>query len=215
MPSIEGIKLKSKRFYFRLTSKHRRNRLKNESFSIISNNCWGGFVYQSYGIKYSSPTIGLYFMADDYIKFLSNIHFYLSLDLKFIEPTKSKYYQEKKSEKRFGNYPIGLLGDVEIFFLHYNSSKEAQSKWNRRVALINFEKLLVKFNDQNGCRREHFEKFEKLDFKNKICFVSNQNVEFQSCVWIKNYNSQQCIMASQEPIGNSKYININELINKL
>ena len=42
--------------------------LKNKSFSIISNNCWGGIVYDIFGLQYRSPTIGCYF-------FLKNIFF--------------------------------------------------------------------------------------------------------------------------------------------
>lgn len=51
-----------------------RRKLKNTEFTIISNNCWGGFIYQKYGLKYQSPTIGLFFMGKDYIKFCSNVN---------------------------------------------------------------------------------------------------------------------------------------------
>ena len=54
-------------------STKRRNKLNNTDFSIISNNCWGGSVYRRYGLQYKSPTIGLYFFAEEYIKFLMNL----------------------------------------------------------------------------------------------------------------------------------------------
>lgn len=47
MPSFEGIRLKLKKLYFDSTAKLRRKLLKHTDFTIISNNCWGGFVYQS------------------------------------------------------------------------------------------------------------------------------------------------------------------------
>lgn len=54
-------------------SKVRRSKIKNKDFTIISNNCWGGYVYRYYGLEYNSPTIGGYFFSEDYIKFLKNL----------------------------------------------------------------------------------------------------------------------------------------------
>lgn len=56
--------------------------LKNRDFSILSNNCWGGAVYDTFSLQYKTPTIGLYLMAEDYINFLENQSYYLKLDLK-------------------------------------------------------------------------------------------------------------------------------------
>ncbi len=51
----------------------RRRRLKHTDFSIISNNCWAGTaVYQPFGLKYNTPTVGLFFMDEDYICFFSS-----------------------------------------------------------------------------------------------------------------------------------------------
>lgn len=46
----------------------RRAKLERTDFSIISNNCWAGSVYRSYGLPYLSPTVGLYFFADYFIR---------------------------------------------------------------------------------------------------------------------------------------------------
>ena len=51
--------------------------IENKDFSIISNNCWAGRVYQYLDMPYLSPTAGLYFFAPDYIKFVSNLRKYL------------------------------------------------------------------------------------------------------------------------------------------
>ena len=37
-----------------------------QPFTIISNNCWGGLVYQHYNLSYDSPTVGCYFFALTY-----------------------------------------------------------------------------------------------------------------------------------------------------
>ena len=83
MPNIEGIRLKINKF-FRLTfAKKRNKKLKNKNFTIISNNCWGGMIYESYNLRKDSPTIGLFIMPKDYIKFIKNLkkYFYVFVHL--------------------------------------------------------------------------------------------------------------------------------------
>lgn len=41
-------------------------RFRNKSFTIISNNCWGGLVYQKVGLGYQSPTIGCGIVDDHF-----------------------------------------------------------------------------------------------------------------------------------------------------
>lgn len=62
----------------------RRKKIKYKDFSIISNNCWGGFVYQLFGLKYVTPTIGLFIVEKDYIKFCADLKGYLAKNLEFI-----------------------------------------------------------------------------------------------------------------------------------
>lgn len=55
-----------------------RKRLKNNEFSIISNDCTGGVIYHDLGLRFTSPTINLFFEPyEDYLYFLSNIKDYL------------------------------------------------------------------------------------------------------------------------------------------
>lgn len=194
----------------------RRRKLNKTKFTIISNNCWGGEVYECYNLIKQSPTVGLYFMASDYIKFIKNIHYYLAQPLKFIDPKKSKYYGVVKNQKTYGAYPVGMLGDIEIFFMHYISEEQARTKWNRRVKRINWDHILYKFNDQNGCTLEDINEFVKLPVKNKICFtIHDEYVKAPYIKKIKVPKSYSEIKASYEPFGKNKYINVNELINCL
>lgn len=214
MISLETIRLKVIEKYIKYTAKARRKQIKIDDFTIISNNCWGGKIYQSYGLQYNTPTVGLFFMAEDYIKFVYNIKDYLQKELEFIDIKESKYYQYFIEQKKIRNYPIGKLGDVEIHFLHYKSPEEAKEKWERRTKRINWEHILFKFNDQNLCTQEHLELFSKLPQKNKICFVSKPN-NIKGIIYIKMMKEYKEIQASYEPFGKSKYINMNEIINSL
>ncbi|MDE6218484.1 MAG: DUF1919 domain-containing protein, partial [Muribaculaceae bacterium] len=48
---------------------NRRRKLKHNDFTIISNNCWAGTaVYQPFGLKYNTPTVGLFIIDEDYIQ---------------------------------------------------------------------------------------------------------------------------------------------------
>lgn len=181
MPSIESIRLKFRNeIYIPLTCKHRGRKLKNTNFTIISNNCWGGTVYESYNLPKESPTVGMFFMAKDYIEFLSDLKGYIFGKLIFINPEESRWKDapQVSGNKRFGTYPIGVLSNgkntIEIFFLHYHSEQEASEKWERRIKRINWDKLLVKFNDQNGCTAEEVEAFMGLHYKNKLFFTCKE-----------------------------------------
>lgn len=145
-----------------------RIRLRNKNFTIISNNCWGGFIYQKYGLEYRTPTIGLYFLGDDYVKFCASLDEYLSRQLAFIPWESSRFYPELKDVKP---YPVGKLGDIEVYFMHYHSEEEAREKWERRKSRINKERILFKLSQRECCSKEDVEKFMALPYKNKICFA--------------------------------------------
>ena len=214
MISYETIRIKIRREYIKKTSIFRRSKINNTNFTIISNNCWGGFVYQSYGLEYNTPTIGLFFMAEDYIKFAKNTKYYIECKLKFVDPKESKWAEDLNGTHKFGEYPIGILDDIEIHFLHYKSEKEVLDNWKRRLGRINWNKVLYKFNDQNLCTNEDIKKFSELPYKNKICFTSKE-YKLPYTKYIKIPKKYFEIQTSYEPVGKSSVININDIINNL
>lgn len=216
MIPIETIRIKIRRFYIRKTAKLRRKKINNSDFTIISNNCWGGFIYQSYNLKYNSPLVGLFFMADDYIEFVSDIKKWIYKSIEFIDFEKSKYYDNFKKWDKFGKYPIGKFenSNIEIHFLHYSSEKEVLDNWERRLRRINWNKVLYKFNDQNLCTIDHLKKFSELPYENKICFTS-KDYKLKDIIYIKTTKCFHGIPTSYEPFGQSNKVNINERINNL
>ncbi len=213
--TYEGLRLKLLKVRRKLFAKKRQKKLKNTDFTIISNNCWGGMIYESYNLRKNTPTVGLYFYAEDYIKFLKNLKKNLNTKLTFINPSESKWKELFMSDKRSGTFPIGKINDIEIFFLHYKSAKEAKEKWERRCKRVNFENLIVKFNDQNMCTEQDVKEFFKLPFKNKIFFtVKNWNID-QKYYKVRQLFNRNYILASYEPFGKNKYINLEETFNNL
>ncbi len=214
--TYEGLRLNVLKYKRKGLASYRRKRLNKSEFTIISNNCWGGMVYESYGLKKQSPTVGLFFMAKDYIRFVSNLEMYINCELKFISREQSKWSNEMETFNIPSYVPIGVLNDdVEIIFLHYHSEQEAYDKWKRRCARVNWDKLLIKFNDQNGCDEEDIKAFDALPFKNKICFTVKAYPELKSVVKIKVPSKHKFIPASYEPFGKNKSIDINAVINSL
>lgn len=155
----------------KLEKRKQRKKLKSTEFSIISNNCWGGTVYQKYGLPYKSPTIGLYILGHDFVKLCSNWKEYFSKELEFIDWDKSSYYNVLKNTNPF---PVALLGDIEIYFMHYTSEEEAKEKWNRRLKRINPNHMIFKLSQREECSKEDIEKFMNLPLNHKVCFAYDE-----------------------------------------
>ena len=185
-------------------------RLKNKKVTIISNNCWAGIFYRNNNLEYLSPTLGLFFMAKEYIKFIYNIKYYIQKDITFISVNESKYASYLK--KLNYNSPIGVIEDLEIMFLHYKSEEEAKEKWERRKKRIDWENIIYKFSDQNMCTYEELKKFEEFDAKNKICFTTRKYSDINS-IQIKKYKNSENV--SDDIKSYKRYFNVYKFINNL
>ncbi len=174
----------------RLFSRVQRSRLKNKKFSLIGNNCFLIGIYHKFGLEFTSPTIGLFFFPEEYIKFLENLKWYLKQPLRFTAVTRHSFVRNRLLASIKRNYPIGILGgDVEIHFLHYTNEEEALEKWNRRLLRINYENLYILFSDSEPeeFKEDLLERFEKLPFKNKIFFSSKPRNNYKCVVFVKDY----------------------------
>jgi uncharacterized protein (DUF1919 family) len=124
-------------------------------------------VYQHAEMEYLTPTIGLYFHAPCFIKFITDLKGNLDKEITFI--TSSKYDEAntlRDKEKKY--YPIGVLGgDMEIHFLHYKSNEEAIEKWNNRKKRINYNRLVFSFCDKFCCTPELIQAFDNLPYEKK------------------------------------------------
>ncbi|MBR4747951.1 MAG: DUF1919 domain-containing protein [Abditibacteriota bacterium] len=149
----------------------RRSRLKDTDFTIISDNCWGGHVYRYFQIPYQSPTVGLLFYSEDFGRFISDLREYMSMDLSFISPEESVHYEDLQKHPKRMTSPIGVLGGVEIFFIHYKDKEEALAKWNRRRERINWNNIVYKMSDDYCPSLEAMKKFDNLEEERKVLFV--------------------------------------------
>lgn len=174
---IRNALSKVKTYIYIRFSKEKKN-LKCKNFTIFSNNCWGGFVYQKYGLKYYSPTVGLFFLGSDFVKFASEWERYISCELQFIPWESTKNYENVKDA---APYPVAKLDDIEVYFMHYKTEQEAAEKWYRRVKRINKKHILFKLSQREGCSKDDIEKFVSLPLEHKVCFSYDK---VDGAIWI-------------------------------
>lgn len=192
-------------------SKNKRNLL-HKNFTIISNNCWGGMTSEAYGLRKNSPTVGCYFYAEDYLKFIKHLDYYTSIELEFIDVDSSKHKQwiyEDGSE----NVPIGKLDDIEIIFLHYANKAEAKSKWERRCKRINWNNLIFKFSKQNHATLDDLKSFDKMDLwgGKKIMFVNTPMPGLKSALYYPGYENEPYVW--NDTFWGHRYFSVTHFIN--
>ena len=148
--------------------------LKDSDITIISNNCWGAYLYKKCGKKYSSPLSWTSINIDDFCKLVSNLKHYLQSKLNFIV--------EEDIE-----FPIALLDDIKIYFPHFKSNKEAEDKWSRRLKNFNYNNILIQANIGNY---EDAVKFDKLNIEKKVAFTPEE-YNLKSCVYLYNWEKEK------------------------
>lgn len=127
----------------------------SESYSIISCNCIGGLLYHDFNQKFLSPTINLFIESPDFIKLCKNLKDYMNYELIELNSTQ--------------NYPIGVLKDIKIHFLHYKTFDEAKEKWNTRKERINWNNIFVIMSDRDHFHPDLINEFLELPYK-KVLF---------------------------------------------
>lgn len=208
---IESLRTLEKKVKGRIS----RLRIKQKDFTIISNNCWGTFIYKKFDLSYQSPFVNLLIFADDYIQLLEKFSPEILNNIHFIKHEESKHKKELKTREYYEmSYPVGVIGDnIEIHFLHYTQENDAKEKWQERIKRINYNKLLFKFSDSEICNDSLIERFDRLSFKNKICFTAKPFPKLKSVVYLDYFQDKQGVR--DEWKHSDKAYSIFNLINKL
>lgn len=195
-------------------TKEEMRQLRYHNFTIISNNCWGGWVYRYFKQPYNSPTVGLFFLSKDYIKFVSDLRRYMEAELVFIKPEEANQKDEAAQYiEKWGQYPIGRLIDVDVHFLHSKNEKDAYDCWNRRKRRVNYSRIIIKMSMQNLWDDKYGDEFNNLDFPNKLLFT-NKEVDYNNVTKVLFTGDIGQPETRNEGEEYRKYMNILEYINQ-
>lgn len=135
-------------------------KLQRSRLSIFAPHCFGGFLYHTVALTFRSPFINLWLDMEDYIRFLRAPRVYIEEQVTFKETRYDKFLDK--------NYPVTVLGNIEIHMNHYRDFDEAVKIWTRRKERINWYNLFVMMYTDS---EEILQKFDALPYGKKVCFV--------------------------------------------
>ncbi len=157
----------------------KRKKLKNTNPTIISNNCIGGIISHDLGLRFNSPCVNQGMIARDYIKFLNNMDYYLSLPP---IPLNSFY--------RDTNFMMTQLGDIICLFAHEASVEIAISKWEERKNRIDKHNMYIFMTDSLECTYEDLKAFDALPFENKVVLTHKPYEEVKCSYYLKGFEDR-------------------------
>ncbi len=156
-------------------NEHYRELLKGCEISVFSNNCLGSTFLQDANLQYRSPTVNMAFDGEEFIKLLEQLSHYLYSDFRFVPCDEVKY-------------PVAMLDDIELRFVHYRSEEEAVSAWRRRCERIAWDNLFIIATDHDGMgKAELLERFDKLPYRNKLMFTSQSLPQYDWAVTVPQF----------------------------
>ncbi|WP_341769931.1 DUF1919 domain-containing protein [Aeromonas caviae] len=153
--------------------------------TFISSNCIGTRLYLVRNIPFYSPTIGMWFEPDCFYKLVTNLEYYLSLELEHLDLNGKC------------NYPMGSLGDIKVHLMHYDTFSDAKEKWQRRLKRVNYSNIIIINTDRDGCTKEKLKRIHENSKYPIVSFVSNECEILNKCdnvvVYLKEYSKNECV----------------------
>lgn len=154
-----------------------RKGLKNKDFTILSCNCAAGILYHRYDLPFLTPTINLWIEQNDFLKFVSDLDYYLAQDLEFIETD--------------AGYPVAQCGDIRIWFNHYTSEEDARAKWESRKKRIRRDNLFILMSERDGIGREDIVKLGEVPCRGRVIFTSHRYDDIPYAVFLPPYEGEE------------------------
>lgn len=143
-----------------------------ENITFISQNCIGGVLYHDLGLPFLSPTINTFIPEPDFVKLVLDLRSYMEQELVI-------QWDEA--------YPVGILGDIQIHFMHYETCKEAKEAWERRKARINWDKILILGTDRDGFDASVYEQWKQIQYP-KVLFTAHPEFS-QDAIFYPEYEA--------------------------
>lgn len=151
--------------------------LRNKTASILSNDCWGGITSQMLGAPFFSPFVGIHIDLEGYVGILERLDEHLQADLEFITNGAA--------------CPVAMLGAARLEFRHYRSDEHARAKWLERRDRVNPDNLFVKLGLGEPFQAHLIERFNRLPYRNKVCFTAFDPQGAPGCIHLPELAGQQ------------------------
>lgn len=165
--------------------------IKNSGVSLITEACYGGYIYNQLGLKFTSPFINTRIQQNDYLRLLKNLDYYLEQKIKLREEIDFPISSDNVSFGYYNmitwgksGYFIFDLGDIPLHAIHAMDVQSYLDEWERRRARINKNKLFVMMIIDNDVDAE---RFSQLSFENKVGFYYRET-GIADIVCLKEWN---------------------------
>ncbi len=162
---------------YHLYGKKMQKQLKNKEFTILSCNCAAGIIYHRYDQPFLTPTINLWIDQKEFLKFVSDLDYYLAQKLHFI--------------KTDAGYPVAECGDIKIWFNHYTNERDAEKKWEERKKRIRRDNLFLLMSERDGITREDILKFGEIPCRNRVIFTSQRYEDIPYACFLPPYEGEE------------------------
>lgn len=140
----------------------RRRLYKNDTPTIISNDCVAGEIYHSMNMLMLSPTVNTYMTPDDFLKFCKNPKRYLDMEGKKLFYNILPIGDEPEDCKM--RLPAMKIDDITITFAHPDGeSEKLVERWNMMRKKINWNNVIYVFrSNRMAIPRDFIQDFTKL-----------------------------------------------------
>lgn len=152
--------------------------VRQKDVTVISQNCIGGVLTHDLGQAFRSPTVNLFLPAGDFIRFVLGLEHYLNAELKLI-------WGEE--------YPIGILDDIQLHFVHYDTCRQAREAWQRRKQRVDLNRLLVLSTDRDGFEEALFEQWKTIVYPKLLFTACQQYAEHEDVLYFPKYSKLGCV----------------------
>ncbi len=167
-----------------------------KNLTIISNTCLGGRLYHDYHQKFLSPTIDFYMEPENFVKFCSNLDYYLNCEIKPLPNYKNDYLKK---------FLFCDIGGLVAAFSHTNDSyNKIISKWNERKKRVNYDNIVVIATDRNvfkepvtRCSSLTVKEFGKIPYKKVLFSVVDYKYDYVS--YLPSFKNEACCPTATRP----------------
>lgn len=179
----------NKFFREKFINKNQKKALKSHDWSLLCNNCTGGFVSHDLGEQFRSPTVNLFFPNRSFFDFCEHVEYYLSKEV-------------VEFEDNSVNYPVGIIygendiADLPIHFMHYKDFISAKSIWDKRKCRFNFDKIYVIWTFAfDNYTEDDYIRFNNLNYKNKVAFTNDVSMakKYDSVYYLKGFDNSDTL----------------------